>query len=137
MIRPSTPWPEDSGFQGSDDEVSVPLVPRLFLREPGWGVGLKRTSEREFCSSMAEGEDTYHRIGLGELYLFNHEERLCLPCADRRAFFQFEPKGLRASMPRHAITAEAGSGDTIPVVERDGVRPSDEFEPPGLREGRG
>lgn len=131
MIRPSRP---SEDFGPDDAGESAPMVPRLFVREPGWRVGHKATSEREFCSNINTGEDTYHRLGQAELYVFNADERLCLVCADRRGLLQFEPNRLRPAMARHAIAAEVGSGDTIPVVERNGVRPTDEFEPPSIRE---
>lgn len=135
MIRPSSPRGGDFEADLPDDaDESQPLVPRLFVREPGWRVGHKATSEREFCSNIAPGEDIHHRLGQGELYVASGDERLCLPCADRRGLLDFGPKVLRPPMARHTVAAEVGSGDTIPVVDRDGVRPTDEFEPPSVRE---
>jgi hypothetical protein len=70
---------------------------RLFLFEPGWGVGLKVGSERVFCYMMAPGQDYYHRLLDGELYVYHRDERLCFACAQRRGLLSFEPRALRAS----------------------------------------
>ena len=68
---------------------------RIFLNEPGWRVGQKVGSEKMFCFVMAPGQDFYHRLLDGEVYVYNAEERLCLACAERRALLSFEPKSLR------------------------------------------
>jgi hypothetical protein len=44
---------------------------------------------------MAPGQDYYHRLLDGEIYLFRGDERLCLACAERRGLLSFEPRGLR------------------------------------------
>ena len=69
--------------------------PRLFIFEPGWRVGIKRGSERVFCYMMAPGQDYYHRLLDGELFLHHGDERLCLSCAARRGLIAFEPRLLR------------------------------------------
>jgi hypothetical protein len=71
---------------------------RLFLREPGWRIALKTGSTREFCYVMAPGQDFYHRLQDGELYVFHGDERLCLACAQRRGLLSYEPKPLRESV---------------------------------------
>ncbi len=68
---------------------------RLFLHEPGWRVSRKVGSAREFCYQMAEGQDYYHRLLDGEIYLHNTEEKLCVVCAERRGLLSREPKTLR------------------------------------------
>lgn len=78
---------------------------RLFLYEPGWGVDLKSGSDRVFCYMMAPGQNYYHRLLDGELYLRNHEERLCFACAERRGLIVFTPKALRE--PLSAIDLDA------------------------------
>lgn len=76
-------------------ETSSRVVTRLFVFEPGWRVSIKRGSEREFCYQMAPGQDYYHRLHDGEIYLHHVEERLCLACAIRRGLVSFEPRRLR------------------------------------------
>lgn len=70
-------------------------MPRIFLREPGWEFGRKQGSTREFCHQMAPGEDSYHRLSDGELFLERDGERLCMPCAERRGMLGHEPRKLR------------------------------------------
>ena len=56
-------------------------LPRLFVFEPGWRVSIKQGSHREFCYAMAPGQDFYHRLLDGELFVHHGDERLCLSCA--------------------------------------------------------
>jgi hypothetical protein len=68
---------------------------RLFVFEPGWRISIKRGSHREFCYQMAPGQDYYHRLLDGEIYVHHHDEKLCLACAIRRGLVAFEPRKLR------------------------------------------
>jgi hypothetical protein len=70
------------------------LIPRLFVREPGWRVVQKVGSMKEHCYMTAPGQDYYHRLLDGEVYLQRGDEKLCLRCADRRGLLTFEPKRL-------------------------------------------
>ena len=58
---------------------------RLFLYENGWRIALKAGSDREFCFMTAPGQDYYHRLLEGEIYLARGDEKLCLACADAGA----------------------------------------------------
>jgi hypothetical protein len=69
--------------------------PRMYIFEPGWRVSIKRGSHREFCYMMAPGQDYYHRLLDGELFLHHGDERLCFGCAVRRGVIAFEPRRLR------------------------------------------
>lgn len=91
--RPPAPHP-----QGAPTPPPSPQYQRLFLFEPGWGVALKVGSERVFCYMMAPGQDYYHRLLDGEVYLYRGDERLCLACAERRGLLSFEPRGLREAL---------------------------------------
>jgi hypothetical protein len=73
---------------------SAPQFARLFVREPGWKVALKVGSDRMFCYMMAPGQNYYHRLLDGEVYLSHGDERICLACASRRGLLSFEPRGL-------------------------------------------
>jgi hypothetical protein len=75
------------------DETSTPN--RMFLFETGWRIGVKRGSTREFCHMTAPGQEFYHRLLDGEIFLAREEERLCFACASRRGLISFEPKRLR------------------------------------------
>src|SRR5690349_2357550 len=81
-----------------------PAHQRLFLREPGWRIGLKTGSSREFCFTVAPGQDFYHRLLDGEIYVYHGTERLCLACAERRGLLSHNPRALRESrVPGSAI----------------------------------
>jgi hypothetical protein len=67
----------------------------MFLHEPGWNVRIKTGSHREFCHTIAPGQDAYHRLLNGEVYLIRDDEKLCLNCAARRGLIVSHPKRLR------------------------------------------
>ncbi len=92
-----------------------PAPRRLYLHEPGWQVGLKIGSEREFCFTMAPGQDFYHRFSDGEVYLYRNEERICVACAERRDLLSYEPRCLRE--PVVALDLEASEGTSKIEVE--------------------
>lgn len=71
--------------------VTIQKTPRLFLRESGWKILIKPDHDRLFCYMTYPGETHYHRIVQGEIYLVNDDEKICLPCAERRGLLGFEP----------------------------------------------
>src|SRR5690242_14275548 len=73
-----------------EDGPMNPEPRRLFVREAGWQVGHKADSMREFCYMTAPGQDFYHRLDAGELFLYRGDERLCIPCAERRGLLAHE-----------------------------------------------
>ena len=89
----------------SDEETT--LVRRMFIFESGWRVGVKTGSTRELCYMMAPGQDYYHRLLDGEIFLVRDGERLCLACASRRGLISFEPKQLRESIVSVPVDREA------------------------------
>ena len=76
----------------------TPHLPRLFVREPGWKVAQKIGSDRMFCYMMAPGQNYYHRLLDGEVYVFHGDERICLACASRRGLLSFEARGLGSEL---------------------------------------
>ncbi len=88
-----------------------PSLRRVFLREPGWNVGLKVGSEKVFCYLMTPGEDFHHRLMDGEIFVFHGEEKLCLPCAERRGLIVFEPRALRQQMAGIDVVTPSGSSE--------------------------
>jgi hypothetical protein len=97
------------------EDVAVPAQ-RLYLAEPGWRIGVKLGSAREFCYMRAPGQDFYHRLLDGEVFLHRPEERLCLACATRRGLLVAEPKRLREAIiplpvDRETIPLDLGSRD--------------------------
>lgn len=83
-------------------------VERLFVREPGWEVRRKAGSLREFCYTAAPGQEHYHRLADGEIYLQNGDEKLCLPCADRQGLLAREPRRLGRSAAHSAEAIDPG-----------------------------
>ena len=71
---------------------------RLFVHEPGWRVSMKVGSEREYCYMMSPGQDYYHRLLDGEVFVNKGDERICFACAERRGLLSFEAKHLRPSI---------------------------------------
>jgi hypothetical protein len=92
-IDPSRFEFESPPFPGPDLERPAPR--RLYLHEPGWQIGLKVGSVREFCYMMAPGQDYYHRLSDGEVFLYRNDERICVACAERRGLLSYEPRTLR------------------------------------------
>jgi hypothetical protein len=71
---------------------------RLFIFDAGWQTAVKATSLREFCTTMAPGQDFYHSLLANEIYVHQGTEKLCLACAIRRGIVAFEAKKLREAV---------------------------------------
>ena len=114
VAEPNRPTPRSNPNETPDatataGERSSPN--RLFLHEPGWSVGLKVGSDRTFCYQMAPGQDYYHRLLDGEVYLSHGDERLCLACAERRGLLSYQPKGLKPPPPHLALDTDPDPDD--------------------------
>ena len=99
-MNQTSAYSNQPSFPSQDDEIAPSR--RMFIFEVGWRVGVKSGSTRELCYMMAPGQDYYHRLLDGEVFLVRDGERLCLSCATRRGLISFEPKQLRegiASVP--------------------------------------
>jgi len=94
---------EPTGTAPAEDDAGPR---RLFLREPGWKVAQKAGSEREHCFIMAPGQDFYHRLQDGEIYIYRGNERLCAACAERRGLLTHEAKSLREPIDSIDFDAE-------------------------------
>jgi hypothetical protein len=78
--------PSESLSSNPPDEDPIPDI-RLYLPESeDWGIQIKRDSERIYCYSKHPGEDWFHLILSGEIYLTRQHERFCLRCALRMGF---------------------------------------------------
>ncbi len=108
----------ETSFDDRADDAESPS--RMFLHEPGWGIRIKTGSHREFCYTMAPGQDFYHRLLDGEVFLIRNDEKLCLTCAARRGLIVSEPKRLRDVIGWIPADAEA-----IPLdLDCRGAQPS-------------
>ena len=86
---PSEPISDDSGDLADEVSERSPETDRdsrLYLPgwEDGWTVKLKTTWEREYCFTKNPGEEFYHLLMAGELYVQYDDEKFCLECAHRR-----------------------------------------------------
>ena len=93
-------------------------ISRLFLLEPGWRISIKTDSQRAFCFMMAPGQDFYHGLLDGEIFLQRGEQRFCMACAIRRGVIALRPRRL----PEVVIPVPTNM-ETIPFdveVERTG-----------------
>ena len=64
---------------GTDEDI------RVYVPDPqGWEAHVKQTWEKEYCYFKAPGEDHFHLLIAGEIYLVHAGEKYCLRCALRR-----------------------------------------------------
>lgn len=58
---------------------------RLYVQNSeGWQAHVKSNWEKEYCFAHAPGEDHFHLLLCGEVYLQHGDEKYCLNCAMRR-----------------------------------------------------
>lgn len=63
---------------------------RLYLPDhEGWEADIKRDWENEYCFSANPGEDYFHQLLNGEIYLRRGNEKYCLNCAVRMGMATF------------------------------------------------
>ncbi len=72
----------------AENSSATPIDPipdtRLYIPDhEDWDVHIKRDSERYFCYSKHPGEDWFHLILNGEIYVSHQHEKYCLRCALR------------------------------------------------------
>ena len=58
---------------------------RLYAHTPeGWQAHIKQGWDKDYCFAKNPGEDWFHLLMSGEIYLQHGTERYCLNCALRR-----------------------------------------------------
>lgn len=58
--------------------------PRLYVpAAEGWQAHIKRGWEQQYCYYKLPGQDYFHLIVSGEIYLQHGDEKVCLNCALR------------------------------------------------------
>lgn len=73
---------------------------RLYVHSSeGWQARIKQGWEKQYCYSRFPGEEHFHLILNGEIFLEHSDEKLCLTCAMRRGvittdrlFWQQKPR---------------------------------------------
>ncbi len=86
---PPEPMPVEDSLVESAPVPSVDPIPdsRLYvLDHEDWEAHIKRDSERDFCYSKHPGEDWFHLILNGEIFVARQHEKYCLRCALRMGF---------------------------------------------------
>jgi hypothetical protein len=64
--------------------MSVPDDRRLYVPHPdNWAIRVKPSFDREFCHAKFPGDEHYHLLLGGEVFLDNGEQKFCLECALR------------------------------------------------------
>ncbi len=57
---------------------------RLYVPHPdNWAIRVKPSFEREYCHAKFPGDEHYHLLLGGEVFLDSGEQKLCLECALR------------------------------------------------------
>lgn len=79
--------PESNAADSSADRPPPPPDTRLYVPDnEDWNVHIKRDSERTYCYAKFPGEDWFHLLLTGEIYVSRQHERYCLRCALRMGF---------------------------------------------------
>lgn len=78
---------EEIPLDDEQDDAPQPDT-RLYVQENSedWDAKIKRDSERVYCYAKLPGEDWFHLILNGEIYVTRQHERYCLRCALRLNF---------------------------------------------------
>ncbi|MHB1560896.1 MAG: hypothetical protein ACYC61_25865, partial [Isosphaeraceae bacterium] len=81
MSYASEPFSAPQEVDETPDDREVAPLRRMYMAEPGWQISVKSGYAKEFCYMMMPGQDFYHRLLDGEIFVHRHEEKLCLSCA--------------------------------------------------------
>lgn len=83
QFAPADSVPEEP-VTPEDVVVDCVFDARLYLPDhEEWDVKIKRDSDRIYCYSKHPGEDWFHLILNGEIYVIRQHEKYCLRCALR------------------------------------------------------
>ncbi|MAT16002.1 MAG: hypothetical protein CMJ46_12115 [Planctomyces sp.] len=64
--------------------MEVPGDVRLYVHDAeNWEAVIKQGYEKEYCYAKNPGEDYFHLLMSGEIYVRRGNEKLCLTCAYR------------------------------------------------------
>ena len=60
---------------------------RLYVPEAdSWTAHIKGDGDKDYCCAKRPGEDFFHRLSRGEIYVSREFEKYCLDCATRFGF---------------------------------------------------
>ncbi|MEI8380305.1 MAG: hypothetical protein WCJ09_09265 [Planctomycetota bacterium] len=84
-VEPAVSPPLNEG--GVDANGDPILDTRLYVPDnEDWDVHIKRDSDRLYCYSKHPGQDWFHLLLNGEIYVSRQHEKYCLRCALRMGF---------------------------------------------------
>lgn len=67
------------------NDHSTPDDARLYVpHNDGWGAAVKSNSTKEYCYVKSPGDEAFHLLVSGEIYLVKGNEKVCLECALRQ-----------------------------------------------------
>ncbi|MCA9040981.1 MAG: hypothetical protein KDA65_11585 [Planctomycetaceae bacterium] len=73
------------------DKIEVPGDVRLYVHEPdSWQAVVKQGYEKEYCYAKSPGEDHFHLLMAGEIYVRRGNEKYCLTCAYRHGILSHD-----------------------------------------------
>ena len=104
-------------YQAPDDEDRA--ARRMFIFEAGWRVGVKTGSQREFCYMMAPGQDYYHRLLDGEIFLVRDDEGCASPARRAAASSPSSPSGSAMGSCRFPPTSRPCPSSWIGATPND------------------
>ncbi len=101
--------PRKVGDASVDRRLYVPF-------SEGWEVRIK-TGPRDYCSFRSPGEDGFHLLVSGEIYLQYGSQKMCLRCAYRQGFITddrlfWQTGHRRAVLPNAESETTSGDVDT-------------------------
>ena len=74
---------------------------RLYVPHPDvWAGRVKTSWEKEYCYMKNPGEEYFHLLLNGELYLQRGDEKLCLNCALRQGYLTMDRLNWQHRTPR-------------------------------------
>lgn len=76
-------FPVDDFPDNSVTDTDQPDARISFKYAAGWSAHIKRDWMKEYCYSQSPGEDFYHVLVGGEVYVQRGTEKFCLTCAIR------------------------------------------------------
>ena len=89
---------------------------RLYVPEHnGWKAMIKQDSGKEYCFSQNPGEDFYHLLIGGEIYLQRDTEKVCLNCALRHGYATRDRTSWQRSPGSIALVIDEAEGNGIPI----------------------
>ncbi|HEY4258738.1 MAG TPA: hypothetical protein VGM98_01205 [Schlesneria sp.] len=87
--------------QPEPDPEPIPDA-RLYVPEQEeWHVHIKRDSEKIYCYAKLPGEDWFHMLLNGEIYVSRQHEKYCLRCALRHGYLTEDRLFWQHRVPQH------------------------------------